>query len=584
MACRLPHLFLLAAIVFTLLPAVDPSPEPVGFFVSSARGEIKRGSVDPRPPGFGVSGNYLSGRHAKIHMDFDRAAMFFSKIQIKDPSNTDILRQVAIAQSAAGNLEAAARVARELTRDRVISTIPQLILFADAIRENNEDEASRLLTQLPESNLSGVGISLFKAWLFSNAGNYDEAVKALDSIASFQGFQPMRLHHLALVQEYFGKFSESESTYRRALEISKSVRTIQAFGYFLERLGRSGEAIALYKKYSADQTGPYQIREEIVRLNSGKVAKPMVIEGNHGVAEALFNLAGILVQNQTSDFALILCRLAVWIKPDFPAAKMLIGDLFQILERPKEALSVFSSFEESSPLFWSARLRQALLLSSLKQQDKAEKLLRKMSLERQGDVDALSQLGDMLREAKKFDSASAVYSQAISRIGAPDRISWSLFYSRGISYERSKKWDLAEKDFLEALKINPKQPYVLNYLGYSWVDQGRNLEKAKKMIEEAVRLRPNDGYIVDSLGWVLFRLQEFEAATNYLEKAVSLRPADPTINDHLGDAYWRVGRLREARFQWRRSLSFSPEPDQEKLIKNKLLQGLQRLDGQKGKG
>jgi len=114
----------------------------------------------------------------------------------------------------------------------------------------------------------------------------------------------------------------------------------------------------------------------------------------------------------------------------------------------------------------------------------------------------------------------------------------------------------------------------LNYLGYSWVDQGRNYERALSMIERAVDLRPRDGYIIDSFGWVLYRLGRYVKAVKQLERAVELRSEDSVINDHLGDAYWRVGRTSEAHFQWRRALSFEPDENLVPVIERKLREGL----------
>src|SRR5207302_9406593 len=116
--------------------------------------------------------------------------------------------------------------------------------------------------------------------------------------------------------------------------------------------------------------------------------------------------------------------------------------------------------------------------------------------------------------------------------------------------ERAGRWPRAEADLLHALELQPEQPLVLNYLGYSWVDKGLKLNDAMRMIQRAVDLRPNDGYIVDSLGWAFYRLGNYPQAAQQLEKAVELRPQDPTINDHLGDAYWQTGRAEEARNQW----------------------------------
>ena len=248
------------------------------------------------------------------------------------------------------------------------------------------------------------------------------------------------------------------------------------------------------------------------------------------------------------------------------------------------ALVLYDAVNPSSPLYWSARLRKAETLDELKRTDEAIALLKQMASERSDQSEPLTRLGDMLRAKKRYNEAASSYSRAVERIGKLTKKHWSLLYERGIAYERSKQWPKAEADFLRALKLSPEQPFVLNYLGYSWVDQGLNLDRARGMIERAVRLRPNDGYIVDSLGWVLYRLRDFEGAARRLERAVILRPDDPTINDHLGDAYWRVGRFLEARFQWRRALSLEPEKKDIPNIEKKLQRGLVDAPTKDGRG
>ena len=184
------------------------------------------------------------------------------------------------------------------------------------------------------------------------------------------------------------------------------------------------------------------------------------------------------------------------------------------------------------------------------------------------------ELGNLLRRDELYDRAEVAYSRAIDRIADPESKHWSLYYSRGITYERTQRWPKAEADFLFALELQPEQPFVLNYLGYSWVDQGLNLDQAKDMLHRAVEARPEDGFIVDSLGWVYYRLGDIDQAVEHLERAVELQPGDPVINDHLGDAYWRVGREREANFQWRRALTLDPEDDLIETIREKLESGL----------
>lgn len=170
--------------------------------------------------------------------------------------------------------------------------------------------------------------------------------------------------------------------------------------------------------------------------------------------------------------------------------------------------------------------------------------------------------GDIYRRQRNFKAAATAYTQALALVKGQPAELWSVYFSRGVSLERSHQWPEAEADLREALRMRPDQPDVMNYLAYSWVDRGENLSDARAMIERAVRLRPDDGAIVDSLGWVLYRMGEYPAAVKSLERAVELKPDDPTINEHLGDAYWKAGRQNEALMQWRRALDMGPEPEQ----------------------
>jgi Flp pilus assembly protein TadD len=211
---------------------------------------------------------------------------------------------------------------------------------------------------------------------------------------------------------------------------------------------------------------------------------------------------------------------------------------------------------------------------ALEQTDEAISLLEETAEAWPERFEPHYRIGNVLRAQERFSEAAAAYDLAMARLDEPGARHWTLFYFRGISRERSQDWDRAEEDFLRALELEPEQPYVMNYLAYSWVEQKRNLTEAETMLKRAVELRPDDGYIVDSLGWVYYRLERYPEAVVELEKAVALRPSDPVINDHLGDAYWRTGRTREAQVQWRRALSLEPEQEDEKKILEKLEGGL----------
>ena len=224
----------------------------------------------------------------------------------------------------------------------------------------------------------------------------------------------------------------------------------------------------------------------------------------------------------------------------------------------------------NSPLQRNAQIQLALNLDSLDRTDEAKASLEKLIAANPGDLEAIMALGNVLRGRKQFAECADIYSKGIDTIAKPEKSNWVIYYFRGICFERAKQWPKAEADLKRSLDLFPDQPHVLNYLGYSWIDQGINLDEGMRMIKRAVEQRADDGYIVDSLGWAYYRLGNMDEAVKQLERAVELKPEDPTINDHLGDAYWRVGRVLEARFQWSHARDLKPEPDDLAKIEAKL--------------
>src|SRR3954463_4686045 len=239
------------------------------------------------------------------------------------------------------------------------------------------------------------------------------------------------------------------------------------------------------------------------------------------------------------------------------------------------SIKVYERMPATSVLKRKAPIQLATNLDAADRSEEAIKILKGVTAEDAKDIEAIMALGNIERGRKKFADCAQTYSRGIAAMPDPnEKNNWVYYYYRGICEERSKQWSKAEADMRKALQLQPEQPHVLNYLGYSWIDQGINLDEAMKMIKRAVDQRPDDGYIVDSLGWAYYRIGNYEDAVKNLERAIDLKPEDPTINDHLGDAYWRVGRTLEAKFQWAHARDLKPEADELPKIEAKIANGM----------
>ena len=293
-----------------------------------------------------------------------------------------------------------------------------------------------------------------------------------------------------------------------------------------------------------------------------------------GLAEVFYTVAGALNGEASDSYTLLYARIGTHLRPTHTDAILLSAALLSRQDQFDLATAAYDSVPREDPSYHMAEMARSDALVRAGNPDAAIEVLSQLT-ETHGDLPSVhSSLGDALRRQERFDEATAAYDAALALYDTPAANHWILYYARGITHEREDRWPLAEADFRMALDLNPNQPNVLNYLGYSMVEMQVNLDEALDMIERAVAAQPDSGYITDSLGWVLYRMGAYDDAVGYMERAVELMPADPIINDHLGDVYWAVGRQIEAEFQWKRALSFDPEEDEAERIRRKLEVGL----------
>lgn len=524
------------------------------------------------------SGNYLAARHAHSQHDYPSAADYLLSAAEKAPDDIALSRRVHFALVMDGRMAEANRRAAKLLEADSADVYGLLSLAVEALDKGRPADAEAMFARLPDSPINNLLRPLLKAWSLFEAGRLADAKTALEPLRENSGTVSLYHFHAALLNDAAGETAEAERHYLASADLDgdtePTYRQVEVLGGFYQRTGRPEAAQALYDRFLEQQPDSQLLDQSLARLQSGKAPPKPVSNGREGAAEALFGIAGLVARQDAPETALALARYGLALRPDFPILQLVTGQLMDSLDRYEAANQHYAKIDPSSSLWWAARLSMANNLNRLDRFDEAAELLRTMARERPDDPEPLIVLADQLRERERFGEAVTVYDEAMERVPELRPHHWALLYARGIALERSKMWDRAEKDFLKALEFAPDEPLVLNYLGYSWVEQKRNLDQALEMIRKAVDLRPDNGYIVDSLGWAYFQLERYEEAVTQLERAVELRPDDPLINDHLGDALWRVGRQREARFQWHAALSLDPEPEVRKAIEKKLAEGL----------
>jgi tetratricopeptide (TPR) repeat protein len=529
-------------------------------------------------------GAYLAGRHAQHMRDYQAASSWFEDALRADPESPELITRTFLMEASEGRFERARTLAESELKLDSTDAVAELVLLMDRVQAGDKPGALARAEALPADGVHRFVGPLARTWTRVAMGDLAGADAALQEFDKFNGFAPLKYYQLGLVYDFAGRADLAEENFKKTIEATGQLnwRLTDAMANFYQRHGRDDEAQALYQRFVKDNAGS-ELAESAITVNPAELPPPLIGSSKDGLAEALFDLASVVNQPETLDLALLYARCAVELRPHLTLGQLLLSDVLSAQNKPELSLEVLAGIPQSSPYWWSTRLRVAANLEMLDRTDEAIAQMKAMAAEAPPRAGADMQLGDLLRGTKRFTEAVDAYDEAIQRFqaaGMPER--WSLFYSRGIALERSGQWKRAEDDLERALDLKPDQPLVLNYLGYSWIDRGENLERGLKMIEKAVELRPEDGYIVDSLGWAHYRLGDYSSAVQYLEKAIELVPEDPTINDHLGDAYWQNGRPVEARYQWRRALQFGPQEDDIKPIQAKLDGGTVPSTGARG--
>lgn len=556
---------LLACVSVSVLTACSTAPSSI-----TMRGPISAGSplFDTRSS----YGQFLAGQAALRDGKSKEAATYFGTAAVLGDDPGVLGERSFTALLLAGEITRAAAVApTEADATEAVKRLGVLTRVVESLANGKGKDAQLLLISQPLGFPHQQAAALLAPWAAAAAGDSEGAIVQptlrSDKLVQYFGQQGQ-----ARLFERAKRYDEAETDYKALVSnaATASIFTLD-YGAFLERRKRHADALALYDnalRTAPNDTGLLRARARA----AAKGAPPTLPTLRQGAAEGLVACAATFAGERQTQFALAYLRLALRLDPARDEAWVLVGDLLNQSEDPKGAIEAYAHVPPGSPHYASAQSKTAWAWNDMGDKTKALEVAKAASVAAPNDRDASVALADLLRAGGQWNESVAVLDPIIAREDAtPD---WRLLYLRAVALEQAKRWPEAERDLKAALKANPDEPELLNFLGYTWIDRNENLAEALGMVQKAVAARPQSGAMLDSLGWAYYRLGDYKTAVEKLEAAVEMEPGDPDVNGHLGDAYWKVGRKTEAEFQWRRVLTLEPDDKQKAEAEAKLKNGL----------
>ncbi len=526
----------------------------------------------------GVAGNYLASRAALQDANFTRSAEFLQQALDKDPNNQSLIERVCLLYIMSGQIDKSLPLAKIWQTNKANSLLPSLVLFLQNVKTGKLADAEVQLKAMEDAKLNKLTLPLLRAWMNAAEGKFDAGIDTLKPLFPSETAGGIILLHAGLLSEYANNKTAALNFYAQAASrfTIMPLRLSMSLGNLYERMVEPAKAKELYDAFTKRSPNNYIFDAAYARLEKNQVAPANIRTATDGIAQVLFDIATSFEGQAGSEMAIVYAQLSAYMQPDFEFNQLLMAELFEAFEQYDEAATIHAQLMNHPAFYWSAGLRLARDYDKMNQQAKSIEILEKMRKTHPKRVEAVTMLGDLYRNRKDYAAAIEAYSEAIENSDPIGKTDWPLFYARGTAFERAGLWVQAEKDLQQSLQLSPEQPYVMNYLAYSWVERGEKLDEALGLLEKAVALAPGDAFIIDSLGWALYRMGKYEDAEKILQKAVEARPYDPQLIDHYGDALWRLDRIEQARIQWNRALSFEPEAELKKSIDGKLQNGLKQ--------
>ena len=478
-----------------------------------------------------------------------------------------------------GNLKEAFSYSKRLERQKLDSFESHLISGIFYLKNSNTNLAQKYFLKA-KNNSDGfilnnyISNSLFN---WSNLSNLSKSTQDLEKID--QRFENLKKIQNVFLHCYF----ESPKTDNLFIEITSSQQTdFSRYNYFhasysisngseknarkiIETALISNPRNLLLNQFKNDLNGNKNIPVFNCKKKTQVVAEILYIAANALASQSIYT---------QSNFFL---NLSKYLNKDFVSYDTLLAENFYNIGDLKKTKEIYYDLRKHGKAYnWFSAKQLAKIFILNQNQTEAFKLLEETYKNiYKKEVYEIFDYAEFLKNNEKFKDSIPLYTEILKQIDKDHPLYTEATDGRGIAFERVGKWKNAEKDLLASLEANPNQAYVINYLAYSWIEQGVKINKSLNMLEKANELRSNDPYITDSLGWALFKLERYKEAKDYLQLAVKLLPADPIVNDHYGDALWKNGNEIQARYYWKYVLSLEKTEDElKKTLEKKLIKGL----------
>lgn len=508
-----------------------------------------------------AAGVYLSGRVAHIRKDFDKAADYYKMALEDNKDNKMMANQLYLLLASQGRIGEAAVYAKQILKDKPDNILANMVMAVSSMYDGKYQQAIEYMNKINDPLYESFVGPMFNAWGYAGLNKLEKSSEELKKIKKEESLHTVYLMQKAMIDDYMGKNKEAKKGYEAILSDEKSelsLRMLDIITNFYIRNKEKNVAVALM-----DKTVNNKALDSLLAILRDKVNKadenntpPVISAPRVGAAEALFALVSSLKYADAIDAAHVYTAMTIYLDPYYSTAKIMMADIYEAREMYANANKIYDSIDKNDVAYYPAQIKKARNLVKMNDYEGAEILLKSLS-EDYPDAQVYMELGDILRLSERYNEAVVFYDKAI-KLTDNNATLWVLYYAKGIALERIGKWQKAEEALMNAYKIK-KHYLVLNYIGYTWLRQNHNIEKAFEYIVDAYNQAPMDPSINDSLGFALYNLGYYTMALPYLERAVELYPSSAIISSHLGDVYWAMGRKNEARFQWAHALSLKDD-------------------------